>query len=675
MLCPKFFMFHFCKFFILCLILFSTCSANAAPAPGTYSIVLASTAGKNIKWNYNDNIVFSGRSFFVEKMTIKGAPWERLNIGFYRSRKQASSTLKEVRKLYPGAWVIQTPADAKKFIIHTVPNVFKGSIRKNSSSLSEKQLSSLMRRAKNDLKNKKFSSAIRYLTAVVNAGNHRYSSEALELLGLARQRNGQNAHAVVVYERYLKLYPDNKGSVRVEQRLTGLLTAASAPRKKIRMLSNTKKISETRTFGSLSQFYRGNIATVDGGESIKTLSQLISFVDIRTTHRTNKFDHRYQFTSDHVFDFISDENKDEFRFIETYYELSHRATGSSATIGRQALRIGGLYNRFDGITAGYQFTPNMRINLLAGFPVEIEDKSSINENKTFYGITYESGTFYNNWNMNVFYFDQKYNSFTDRTSIGTEVFYNNRRQSFFGMIDYNLLFDEVNLLQFNGNMRFEQGMNVFINAFMRKGPILATSNALVGQQQTTLKELAEQNPGLNIEQIYQLAKDRTANNETITAGGSKRLNLNYQATADITVSKTGSTPASAGVPATEELGPYYFISTQLVGNNLFSERDTNVLGIRYSDTDPSTTISIIANSRLPITREWRINPRLQFDIRDSTDNRSQNRLRAFVRTDYTYQNKARFDLEIGYDKIDDTNSGLSLSNNSLFFTVGYRWNF
>jgi len=662
---------------LLCLLLCFLISGkiNAATTTKTYSIVLASAAGNNLKWNYSKNQQFSGRSFYIEKLKIKDTAWERLNVGFYNSRKQASSALKKVRTIYPGAWVIKTPPNANKHIIYTAPKGFKGSIHKNTSSLSEKQLNSLMERALRDLKNKKYSSAIRYLNALVNAGNHRYSSQALELLGLARQRKGQNSHAVIIYERYLKLYPDNKGSVRVRQRLTGLLTAASEPRKKVLMMSDVEHINEITTFGSLSQFYRSNTAKIDGAASIKTLSQFITFVDVRTTHRTNNFDHRYQFTSDHIFDFINDDEESEFRFIETYYELSYRKTGTSGIIGRQALRIGGLLNRFDGLSLGYQFTPDIRLNILGGFPVEIDNKSSINENKQFYGLIFETGTFLKNWNMNLFYFDQTHNGFDDRTSLGTEVYYHDNRQSFFGMIDYDLLFKEINILQFNGNMFFEQGRNIFVNAFMRTAPILSTSNALIGQEETSLEELLAQNPSLNIEQVYQLANDRTANNQTITTGASQRFSLNYQASADLTVSQMDSTPASGGVPATEKVGPNYFISLQLVGNDVLFDRDTGVLGLRYSNTEPSTTFSFIANTRLPITLNWRINPRLQYDIRDLTDNRSQTKLRALIRTDYIYRNKVRFDFEFGYDTTDSSANDATLANDNLFFTLGYHWNF
>ena len=158
-------------------------------------------------------------------------------------------------------------------------------------------------------------------------------------------------------------------------------------------------------------------------------------------------------------------------------------------------------------------------------------------------------------------------------------------------------------------------------------------------------------------------------------GGAQPISEKFQANADITFSKVDGTPASGGVPATPSTGTDYFISAQIVGNNLILKRDTGVLGLRYFDTHLSSTWSIIANTRIPIGRNWRINPRLQFDIRDLSDGRSQNRLRALVRTDYRYLNKIRFDLEVGYDDTSEELNGQSLGSNNLFFMAGYRWDF
>jgi tetratricopeptide (TPR) repeat protein len=653
--------------------------SEAATKNTRYAIVLASAPGKNLKWESQKSPLFEGRTLYTEQVTIKGSPWERQCLGYFDNRQQAASLLKDIRLIYPGAWIQQASAKTGTATAKPVsrsspatPVISKPATGSKSSSLTEEQLNSLMQRAKADLTAKNYPSAIRYLTALIDAGNTIYSRESLELLGLARQRNNQTAHAVDIYQKYLDLYPEGEDSDRVRQRLAGLLTAASAPRKKIHTDTAAEEINEVTTYGSLSQTYLNNRAIIDGIGQVETQSQLITFVDVTAIQKTNKFDHRYQFTADDLYDFIDIEDTNEFRFIETYYEVSHRKTGTSGRLGRQLLRIGGIRKRFDGLSAGYQINPDMRLNFLGGLPVDIENKTSVNRNKTFYGFIFETGTFLEHWDMNLFYFDQQVDGLTDRTNIGTDVHYKDKTRLFFGMIDYDLFYEEINNLQFNANLTLDHGRTVYLNAFMHKTPILATSNALIGRTESTIEELKKT---LNIEQIYQLAKDRTANSQTVTIGGSQQLSENVQTTADITLLRVGDTPASGGVPATPETGPDYYLNVQLVTNNYFVKRDTNILGIRFYNTDTSNTTSLIANTRYPITPQWRLNPRLQFDIRNFSDGRSQNKLRAILKTDYQYLNKVRFDFDVGYEDNTEDVSGPSLGNNNLFFILGYRWDF
>jgi hypothetical protein len=210
---------------------------------------------------------------------------------------------------------------------------------------------------------------------------------------------------VTTYKKYLKLYPDGSGSDRVNQRLVGLLTATSADKDTLRMSTGVE--DDIVMFGSLSQFYQANRATIENAGTLTTVSQLITFIDLTAIQKSNKFDHRYQLTSDHLYDFYGDDNDSDFRFIEAYYELNHRKTGTSGRFGRQTLRVGGFLRRFDGISAGYQLSPKMRINVLGGFPVDIDNNTSINDNKTFYGFIFETATFLKHWNMNLFYYDQR----------------------------------------------------------------------------------------------------------------------------------------------------------------------------------------------------------------------------------------------------------------------------
>ena len=471
----------------------------ASRSSNSYVIVLASAPGTNLKWQPKPNSLFNGRTLYVTRTTVKGKPWERLNLGFFSSRQRAVLVMTDVKKLYSGAWLREVTADevrsARKRALK-VPTVktatapaakIPATATAGTSSLTDEQLGSLMNRAKDEFKKQNYSQAIRFLSAVVSAGDHKYSMEALELLGLSRQRKGQNAHAARIYREYLEKYPDSDGARRVSQRLTGLMTATQAPREKITMEAEVEQASRASVFGSFSQYYRKDISKTDDIDgSVTTLSQLITFLDLTTLYQTSRFDQRFQFTVDDTYDFLDDDNGNSFRFIETYYDLASSITGTSARIGRQALRLGGLLRRFDGISAGYQFNPRMRLNVLGGYPVGIRNKTSINQHQSFYGFTFETGTFLQHWDMNLFYFDQSIDGLDDLNSLGTEIRYNDLTKSLFGMIDYDLDFEEINILQFNANLLFPRGRTAYLNAFMRKTPVLATSNALIGRQEGSI---------------------------------------------------------------------------------------------------------------------------------------------------------------------------------------------
>ena len=85
----------------------ATVNAEAASA-SSYSVVLASAPGKNLKWQAKKSPLFRGRTFYVEQTMIKGSPWERLCLGYFENRKQAASIVKEIQNIYPGAWLQQT---------------------------------------------------------------------------------------------------------------------------------------------------------------------------------------------------------------------------------------------------------------------------------------------------------------------------------------------------------------------------------------------------------------------------------------------------------------------------------------------------------------------------------------------------------------------------------------
>ena len=173
----------------ICLSLMPTKSVAASKST-RYAIVVSSSSGTNLKWNPKKDPLFTDRTFFVEQTTIKGKPWERLCLGYFDSRKQAESIQKKIQKIYPGAWITKVSKKSSKSTKSIKSNsssaakkhaASKPPAKAKASALSGTQLDSLMQRAKTDFRDQKYSSAIRYLTALVAAGSHKDSQEALEL--------------------------------------------------------------------------------------------------------------------------------------------------------------------------------------------------------------------------------------------------------------------------------------------------------------------------------------------------------------------------------------------------------------------------------------------------------------------------------------------------------------
>ena len=103
----------------------------------------------------------------------------------------------------------------------------KSGVESNVASKADAQTTSddPVAEGKKALAAKDYAHAVGFFTKAVTEGNASAKQEGQELLGLARERAGQLAHAKAEYETYLKLYPKGAGAARVRQRLSGVEAA------------------------------------------------------------------------------------------------------------------------------------------------------------------------------------------------------------------------------------------------------------------------------------------------------------------------------------------------------------------------------------------------------------------------------------------------------------------
>ena len=613
----------------------------------------------------------------------KGKLWFRLRLGFFSSRSNANNALKTLKLYYPGVWVDRVSSDefsrmknwSKSIVAESTgkkeplvtdikkkPDVQK----KKKTSRGRRSNSQLMDLAKRALSEKRFREAAQFYMRILSSKDDKHKQEAQELLGLAREKKGQLAHAKAEYKKYLKLYPEGDGADRVKQRLLALLTARNAPR--ARMKSKSKDDIYWTSFGSFAQFFRHDASEADN-VSIENQS-LESDLVISARRRSNKYDIKTFMSGNHLYD-VDDTTRNKEKLSSLYAEITERQGSYMGRLGRFTRNTDGVFGRMDGVWGNYGINDKLKFNLVAGYPVELTTTNRSIKDKPFYSVGLYAGTFKQQWDYNVYYFNRDVESMTDRQSLGGELRYIGAKQTAFALLDYDVYFSKLNSLFAVGNWRFPQNSLINLTVNYRMSPLLMTTSALQGQGTTSIDTLKQT---YSEEQIKQFALDRTAVYKSLTLSGNRELTKKYSFNGEVTVSNLSSTQASAGVEATPETGNEFFYGVQLIGLNLYSSTDTSIGEVRYEDTNNYNKYKLSASTRWRNKNKWSYRPKLSYEIRENTDGSEATKIVPSMRIDYRYTRKVKFEFDFQYEDI--TKKSTIASNESNYsVSIGYIYDF
>ncbi|MCB9720913.1 MAG: tetratricopeptide repeat protein [Candidatus Omnitrophica bacterium] len=541
-------------------------------------------------------------------------------------------------------------------------------------------LAAMMQEAKKEMTDQNYSRAVQMYTKILRDAEGPVRQQAQEFLGLARERNGQLAHAKREYEMYLENYPQGPDADRVRQRLTGLVTATKAPKapltstKAPRVLGLEKKLDkwDTRFYGSYSLFYFRDQTIPEGGDTQINREDLTHDLNFNSRFRNSHYDMRFQFTGSYENNFL-DGQEDEDTISSLAFAMRHIDNGLSGKIGRQSRTSGGVLGRFDGIHAAYDVNPAVTLNTVFGYPVESSRDTFLNTDKRFYGFSVDLGTYREVWDFVLFFIDQQNQGVTDRRAVGGEIRYFDPQKSFFSLIDYDTFYNVLNIFLANGRISFptKTVLNVILD--YRRSPILTTNNAIQGQGVNKLDELFN---SFTEDQLNQLAEDRTSISKSLTVSVTQDLKEGVQVVGEVSASELEGTIASGGVEAVPGTGVDLFYSLQLILTSLFYENDAVITGVRFSDTQSSYTSTFTLRGRFPYKRKLRFIPKFRVDYRDEK-NSSDKRLtlRPVMRIDYQFKKWLRFETEAGFEYRDEDSAGISTSSTETFVLAGFRINF
>ncbi len=641
-----------------------------------YLINLVSSQDTIKPFTHTDYPYLKPYLIYTTRFSIDSVQWNRIRLGFFRTKNEAQTQLKHVLKDFPRAWVDRAKDEERE---HIQPWLFALARNNNQIALAQTvqvkperptlittKSQQLFADAKKNIINGDYRKAILILTKLLNLPENESTEAAQELIGVAREKNRQIAHAIAEYKNYLKRYPKGEFQHRVKQRLDGLTNARRTSRKKLRKAKKRTGETPWQVYGTVFQFYRRDVDTTESNDAVLN-SSLDTDLSLSARKRTKSLDIRTQLTGSYQYN-LEESNENEFRVSSLYVDAADRKRNWNARMGRQSQNTGGVLGRFDGITLGYRLSPKWKLNAVTGFPVVISSSNQFQTDKVFYGMSLDAGTFNKYWNASTFIIKQTANDLDDRTAVGAELRYLHPKTTVFGLLDYDIDYNSLNIAQLIANARLPFDTSINLVADYRNGPILTTSNALQGQTSTTLEELLLT---YTEDEIKQLAKDRTTVFRSVSGTLSKPLTETLLLSLDLAASHLESSPASGGIEATPSTGIEYFYGAQLIANSIFKKGDTSLFGIRYADTSSSDTVTLSINSRYPYKKDWRFNPRIRVDSQTRNDDSTILKFRPSFRVDYRAMRKVKVELELGYEysNIDDTFGTRTESN--YFINMGY----
>jgi tetratricopeptide (TPR) repeat protein len=517
-----------------------------------------------------------------------------------------------------------------------------------------------------------YSTAVRQLTRLIEYPEHAHRAEAQELLGLARERSGQLAHAKAEYEEYLRRYPEGAAAGRVSQRHAALTTLDS--HQQVEAVAQRDGGMVWTSFGGWAQDYRRDSTSIEAADfSTDFLSQstIISDADFALRGRGERFDVQTRLNGGYMYDLLPDGPGDQVRISLAYAELADRKYSIGARMGRQSKHTGGVLGTFDGLALGWQALPGIKLNLMSGYPVE-STRESFSTDRQFVSLSANWSGWIDGLEISPFLISQTYNGMGDRQAIGGEVRWYAPGRTVVGMLDYDIDYSALNMVLLLGTFQLPGRWTVTGTLDHRKSPFLTTRNALAGQPVQSIDELVAL---FGEAAVRALAADRTAEADTVSLGVSRPLGERFQWSVDLMGTQFSGMPASGGIPEIPGTGLDLSLGAQLIGTSLISAGDMTIFGLRRYQGSTTTTTSLSVSSRFPLRSGFRVAPRLRFDQREfDADGSTQLLASPSLRLDWNWK-RTTIEFEAGGEFANRDRPLEQEKTSRYWLNLGYRIGF
>lgn len=433
--------------------------------------------------------------------------------------------------------------------------------------------------------------AIDALNELLNLPPNAKTRDAQELIGVARTRSGDLARARIEFQTYLQLYPEGEASERVRHQLLAL-PAAPPP-----VETRPKPPTETTVTGSTSLYYYGGNGQVRSqdfkdspiaglpqvpGDPLLTSDKTRQFIgDVDLTWRQRSADSDMRFVlRDSYTDDLERTDKSKNRLTSLYVDYKSLIDGYAVRLGRQSPQGNGIMGRFDGVAANYLTRQKIKFGAVAGIPTD----QLFDSKRRFYGASVDVDSIVPNISTGLYVIQQTIDGELDRRAVGLEVRFFKGGASVFSQFDYDVVFNALNIATVQGTWILEDN-TVFNALYDRRALAMFTlGNSLTfgdpNNPGVIFKNILERLANTNIDALRDQIRRTTPYITQAQLGVTKPLNKTWSVGASAQLTNIGAIPPVPEVPGFETgrpaSGNIYTPSLQLIGLNLYSNRDTHV---------------------------------------------------------------------------------------------------
>ncbi len=555
------------------------------------------------------------------------------------------------------------------------------------AAVTESATEPTLDKAREFIRTKHYAQAVALLEQKLAAGASLPDADMLELFGEALAKAGRYAQARVAMQDYLRLYPNGEGAARVKLRLGALPAESPLPVLVPGAITpaNPGEIAWSMNGGFSSYFIRDD--SYNTAKDISIAPNASADPDAHRLHQNTlltTFDqllfikHPYARTKIKISGM--DEHRmrpgqidsDQYGLSQAYVETAFDALDLSVKVGRQTRNAGGVLGRFDGALVSWRMNQMIGFNAVAGSANISRFDSPFRYGRIFAGGSVDLHLI-PNLDLSLFAIQQNYYSLLDRRAVGGEFRYFNKNVSVLGMADYDIHFNRFNAATLSTSYTFDDGLVVAASADHRRVPYLASVNALQGQPFLTLYDMLKFR---SQDDARRFAVDRTPYFQSAMMSYTRPLSEKLSINIDATTTYVSGTLPSGGVDGSKPLGREYYLSGQLIANDIFMPGDLYTGALRYARLADSDVYFIDLDARFPLSEKFRVSPRLRLGYRDGRNAplRETTVLPSML-FDYFIKKNLAIEAEIAGKWIETAAGTIRGSTRDLFFTLGLRSNF